>query len=495
MRAKSCLFAVVALAVSVSFAPLDASQVSVWVDNVNGAPTPNASGSPEDMSPVTAAATCHTNGAASTTIQWPSHGIVLPAGNNCNSSNTNCGVLFLGTGSGRQFTEILAVPNNDTLTVEDSFNIAAVSAVNCAVGGRLSNVEVQLVQDMKGDHNSGTHGVSAGGWQIFVVNTGVNYTWTVGRAQLANTNGSGFYGLPSGGIGPTIDCFFDPGTCLRLGGADVYGIEFRNTSGTKTGTVGLTLDLTGSPVISAIIGGDSAATAFETGISWANNARLIVGSLIRNNTTGISATGVSTAVYTVLASVFRSNGVGFSAPATGSQTASFRLLGNVFWEQTTAGVVLGYDEFTGYRAIALNTFHDNPIGLSITNEAGIHNLLFASNLVTGNVVGVSYTGAGVNIERESALVDFNCYGLGPAANGSDISGFLLGPNTISVNPGYRNTSTGDFTPTSSAVTFIAWPPGLDGLTPRVFPGTATISQPRCGAIQPGSSGAFANVGI
>jgi hypothetical protein len=478
-------------------AQLQASQPSIWIDNVNGAPTPNASGSPEEMSPVTAAATCHTNGAASTTIQWPAHGIVLPSGNNCNTGDNNCGILFLGTGSGRQFTEILAVPNNDTLTVEDSFNIAAVSAVDCAVGGRLSNVETRLTLDLKGNHDSGTHNVAAGGWQIFVVNTGVNYTWTASRLQpAAAVVGSGFYGVKDGAERPTIDCNFQPGPCLQIRGSDVVGIEFRNTSGVKTGTSGLEIE-ENSTVRDTILGGASAATAFATGIDFDAGAPRIVGSLIRNNEVGIGITGIQTTVLIVLASVFEANGDGILSHLTGTQTPSLQLIGNVFVGHSTTAITLGHanNVYQGYFALLSNTFHDNATAVLITIQEAVWNLLFASNLITSNTVGVSYTGAAVNLERETALVDFNCYGLGPVANGSDISGFIKGPNTISVNPGYRNAATGDFTPTSQDVTFIAWPPGLDGLTPRFFPGTATISQPRCGAVQPGASGAFSNVGL
>jgi hypothetical protein len=401
--------------------------------------------------------------------------------------------LFLGTAAGRQFTEILAVPDNNTLTVENSFNIAAVSAVDCAVGGRLLNVEVQLAADMLGDHNSGTHGAAAGGWQIFVVNQGPNYVWTATRAQVASTSGSGFYGVALGGTRPVIECNFTGATCLRLGGADIVGIEFNNSNANKAGTIGLTLDLTGQQIIrDTIIGGPAVASAFETGISWINNDRIILGSLIRNNTTGIVATGISTAIYTVIASVFQDNGVGFSGPATGSQTVSLRLLGNVFWGQTTAGVTLAYDEFTGYRALLFNTFDDNVAGVSITNEASIANLLFASNLLTNNTTGVSYTGGAVNIERESAMVDFNCYGLGGAANLANVSGFILGPNVININPLYVDEVTGDFTPRVTNFTIQSWPPGLS----QFFPGTLTASQVACGAIQPGGGvGGFNNVGI
>lgn len=470
-----------------------ASQPSIFVDNVNGAPTPNASGSPEAMTPVTAAATCHTNGAASTTIQWPANGITLPGGNACNTSGSeNCGILFLGTAAGRQFTEILAV-TADTVVVEDSFNIAAVSAVNCAVGGRLLNVEVQLASDMKGDHNSGTHGQSAGGWQIMVVNQGPNYVWTATRAQAASTSGSGFYGVALGGTRPVIECNFTGATCLRLGGADIVGLEFQNSNANKTGTIGLTLDLTGQQIIrDTIIGGPTTATAFELGVSWTNNDRIFLGSMIRNNTTGITATAVSTAIYSVLGTVFQGNGVGFNGPATGSQTVSIRLLGNLFWQNTTAGVSLAYDEFTGYRALLFNTFDDNVIGVSITNEASINNLFFASNLLTSNGTGVSYTGAAVDIERESAMVDYNCYGLGGAANGSNVSGFVLGPNVININPLYVDAATGDFTPRVTNFTIQSWPPGLS----EFFPGTATESQVACGAVQPGGGvGGFNNVGI
>lgn len=466
---------------------LRASQPSIFIDSVGGAAPPNASGSPEGMSPVAALATCHTNGLASTTIEWPANGITLPAGNECNTANTNCGVLFLNTAAGRQYTEILSVAA-DSVVVEDSFNIALASAVDCAVGGRITNISPQLATDMKANHGSATHGSNSGGWQIFIVNAGASYTWTASRVFGSSVTGAGFYGVPDGsGIRPIVQCNFQPGICLNTNGADVVGLEFQNTNIVKTGTVGVQMgDF--SVVRDSIIGGPATTSAFERGIDSATTNRILVmNNLIRNNVIGTNSNG-SDRAFTVLANVFRGNTTGILTD--GDSRDSLVASMNIFWENTT-GIVLSNNDYSYYNAIFLNTFDGNTDAVEITDAGGIHSLFFTGNLITNNGVGVTYSGAARDIERESAMIDYNCYGLGGAANGSNVSGFILGPNVININPNYEDEATGDFTPTVTNFTIQTFPPGLG----EFYPGTLTASEIGCGAIQPGESGGFSNVGI
>lgn len=460
-----------------AFTPaLWAVKPQIYVDNVNGSAL--ASGAPEAIGPVGAAATCHTNGVASTTIQWPANGL-----SGAGVPTDGSAILFLGTGAGRQFSVISGLAAG-TVTVGDSFNIAAGTPVDCAVGGRRLSVTQQLATDMK------TSGQDA--WQIFLVNSGLTYTWSSTITISGGGTGKALVGVKDGGVRPIVICDFQPGDCLSMQNGSVKSIEFRNSNATKTGTVGIAAT-DNATVEDTIVGGTTAASSFAVGVdsSGSSVGKFIVGSLIRNNESGVEAGGLDF-VWLIAATVFQTNNIGVEA---NGQNA-FLLMGNIFWENDI-GVELSSNVYNHYEAMIFNTFHgQTTAAVDITDAGGLHDLLFSSNLLTNNSIGVRYTGAARNIERESAQVDFNCYGIGPTANGSNISGFILGPNVINVNPMYVDTVTGDFTPTNNDVSFIAWPPGLDGITPRFFPGTTTISQPRCGAIQPGEGiGGFSNVGI
>src|SRR5574343_971677 len=82
-------------------------------------------------SAVTGTAAAHTNGSASTTITLtnsPDLSGVATDGSHC---------LWMDTASGRQFSKITGADDAaNTVTVEDSFNIASASAVNYAIGGK-----------------------------------------------------------------------------------------------------------------------------------------------------------------------------------------------------------------------------------------------------------------------------------------------------------------------------------------------------------------------
>jgi hypothetical protein len=455
-------------------APALAIKPQIYVDSVNGASP--ASGAPEAIGPISALATCHTNGLASTTIHWPANGLsgagVLTDGS---------ALLFLATASGRQFSVITGLAAG-TVTVADSFNIAAASAVDCGVGGRLLNVTPQLLTDFQ---------VGAlTGWQVLLVSSGVNYTWTAARSMSAACVGCGIFGVLNGGVRPIVDCTFTGGICLSAGGGNVSGVEFRNTNANKAGTVGINQN-DGSLVDNCIIGGTTAATAFAIGIDGANTTRrTTVGNLIRNNVQGMNANGTDFTWF-VAGNVFEGNTTGLVTD--GATQNGFDVFQNIFWANGV-GLELGNNDYNYVNAVWFNTFDSNTTAaVNITDAGGIHSLLFASNLLTSNTVGVAYSGAARTIQREAGAIISNCYGLGGAANGSDLSGFVYGEDVINVNPQYVDATTGDFTPTSQDAAFIAWPPGLDGLTPKFFPGTITESQPRCGAIQPAGSGGGTNV--
>lgn len=95
-------------------------------------------------------------------------------------------VLWMATAAGRRFSKITAVDNGaDTVTVEDAFNIAAVSAVNYAIGGKRqtyshADTNQLLNQDIKA------------GWTVHL-EPGTDYTLTANGPLISvsgdDTNG------------------------------------------------------------------------------------------------------------------------------------------------------------------------------------------------------------------------------------------------------------------------------------------------------------------
>jgi len=226
--------------------------------------------------------------------------------------------------------------------------------------------------------------------------------------------------------------------------------------------------------------------AWETGAQRTANHNGFWGNLFIGNEVGLQVTGISDQGHEIFANVFQENGIGVQASAQNKPW----VIGNIFWNNTT-GLQLDNTNFQGVNSVLLNTFDSNTTAVDILAEESIHSLVFGSNLITNNTTGVAYSGAARNIAREAGFIDYNCYGTGGAANGSNISGFVLGPHVISINPLYADEVTGDFTPGVTNFTITAWPPGVS----QVYPGTTTPSSIACGAIQPAAGGGFSNVGI
>lgn len=142
----------------------------IIIDNVNGANPPAASGAPANFGPVIPPNQCATAG-ASTTIQSVGHGLgAVPTDGSA--------AVWIGTAAGRRWSKITGVPNGDTFTVQDTFNIGA--AVDCVVGGEiagtLKNV-TRLCDDLRQ------------GWTVTLQNTGTPYTDS-GTVCAVGTTGS-----------------------------------------------------------------------------------------------------------------------------------------------------------------------------------------------------------------------------------------------------------------------------------------------------------------
>lgn len=188
----------------------------VVINNLTGSDTA-ASGAPASFGPFSAAGTCHTNGAASMTIQWAANPLAgVPTDGSA--------VLWMATASGRRWSKITARAA-DTVTVEDSFNIAAASAVDCAVGGKRQTISgARLFTDAKQawqysvEYTGTDYSVSAGVGGMDFATCGDNLRWFLRgtgaqRPRLVQTANASLFNI----------------YCINLS-----NFEVENTNGTKT---------------------------------------------------------------------------------------------------------------------------------------------------------------------------------------------------------------------------------------------------------------------
>lgn len=85
---------------------------------------------------ITGTAAAHTGGVASTTITLTGSPDLSPV------ATDGSAALWLKTASGRQFSKITAADNTaKTVTVEDEFTVAEISAVDYAIGGKRATLE------------------------------------------------------------------------------------------------------------------------------------------------------------------------------------------------------------------------------------------------------------------------------------------------------------------------------------------------------------------
>ncbi len=440
----------------------------VVFDNVNGTDT-GASGSPADLTAIFAAATCHTNGASSTTIQWAANGFLaasVPTGFKA--------AVWIKAAAGRQWSEINTYATN-TVTVEDNFNIAAGSPVDCAVGGLRRTIagSVQLFTDMKGVHSG-----SQLGWFIRFTNTGTNYT-TGATITLNNGESSEFAGVSGY---PTIEMTANS-TLLTPNNCNVHGLTFINSNATKGSATGINRGGSNfNQIYDNVIGGSTAALSFNAAITGGTatpNDGTIWGNEIKNNVTGITITGQ---VAKILWNYIHNNTTGISS--TGGNGFIWR---NLVVNNTGDGINTSAG---GTHWIIENTIDGNG-GDGIDFGGNATYMSVVNNQITNNTLfGITCTAAtvGCNTTREDrGLVSWNNF----FTNGSgDRNNFLTGESETAVNPGYINRAGGNYCIPDNANNR-GGPPGPP---PAVYRGSLTQSLILKGACQPIGGGA-ANLGI
>lgn len=428
----------------------------IVLNNSTGSDTA-ASGAPSTFTAVSAAATCHTNGASSTTIQWPANGIAgLPTDGSA--------ALWLATSSGRRWSKVSAFDAN-TVTVEDAFNIAAGSPVDCAVGGKRATITApQLFADPKVN------------WIVELENTGTNYT-----SGSTITCSSGDHFLVRGNQAsprPIIEGTAD-GVLFTDSNCDWQDLRFINSNASKTASIALN-STSGDHFIQNCIFGGASGQGFFLGISY--NGIGVWRSEFSFNVTAIQVGGAARGGPGVLWNYIHTNTVGVQMRGLAGANAQRGLWRNVIVGNTGDGIQI--ITRPGPNWIVENVIANNGgDGVDAGDNAG--GLSLVNNQITGNTgFGVTCSMASnCSWEGQMGVVDFNNY----SGNGAGARNNLIaGPHDTANAPSYAGG-----TNFCSGAAAAGGPPG-NGAT---IAGSATPSTLLQGACQPAGGGAGPNIGI
>lgn len=198
-----------------------AAEPDLIVNNLAGSDTA-ASGAPSTFGPFSQAAACSTAG-ASTTINWTAQP--------CTGIPTDgSALLWMATASGRRFSKITATAVN-SITVEDSFNIAA--AVDCACGGKRASISSsRTLTDLKQ------------GWSLAIEFTGTAYTHAALVLGPGNFgSGRRIHVRGTGASRPTLTWTSNSTGIQDPGSFYLEDLIMTNTNATKTAAFALDLDV------------------------------------------------------------------------------------------------------------------------------------------------------------------------------------------------------------------------------------------------------------
>jgi len=452
-------------------ASIRAANPVLAVNNLTGSDTA-ASGAPAAFGPVSAAATCHTNGVGSTTIQWAANGI-------SGLATDGSALIWLATASGRRWSQVVSVTAS-TVVVEVSFNIAAGSPVDCAIGGkRASFTATQTIADLKGNGGSFP---APDGWILHIENTGTNYTSSTTQVATASLGGCLIRGT---GSYPSLTIWEHTANSVTLqpNNCSVKNLAFINTNATKTASVALNLaGSNGIGVFGNIIG--SSGQGHRSGIDLGAQYNNIYDNEIRFNTSGIRGGGF---LHRVVWNWIHDNATGLEWSSC-SGTQNVLIFRNLVVSNTGVGfeVTGGGTCFSGAGYFFENVFHAN--GSHGLNFAGWStHVTFVDNQVTSNGgFGIRCTAAlnGCELLQYKGIVAYNNYSgntLGAREN------WPVGENETAVAPNYTSPAAFNWcqsTPTRGGF------PGLG----QVWPGSLTESFLQQGICQ-AAGGAGTNLGI
>ena len=455
----------------------------ILVINSLGGSDTAASGSPADITAISATATCHTNGAASTTIQWAGNGFLaggVPTGFKA--------LLWLNTAAGRRWTEIDTYTAN-TVTVEDTFNIALASAVDCAVGGKRASLMFtgtgppvasnQLCADVLG-----THGGAAHGWQVNLENVGGSYSQDTTCTVSSTTQGCIFQGIAGSSNPPTTVNMTADATTMVPGNCDVKNLRFQNSNGAKTASIALQLNASNGILVQLnVIGGSGSSTGHKTGVQLINSQTVtLFANEIRFNTVGVSgAEFLNRTVWNWI----HDNGTGFDLGACGGGiggTVDALIFRNLIVANTGAGIA-GSNAACGLSSVVIqeNTIDGNGgDGVQLTTTSARKSLV--NNQLTNNGgFGISCT-AGSNgcesLQEKGPVAYNNFFGNTSGAR----SNWPVGESELGVDPQYVNRAGLNWC--LNNLTNQGGPPGLG----EVFPGSTTASFLVPGVCQPDGGG-------
>jgi hypothetical protein len=395
-----------------------AVEPDIVVNNSTGSDT-GASGAPSSFGPFSAVATCHTNGAGSTTIQWAANPLTgVPTDGSA--------LLWLATSSGRRWSKISGRAAG-TVTVADSFNIAAGSPVDCAVGGKRASISAtRTMQDLKPS------------WWLSIENTGTDYSHSAVITSAAQAGGSTNTLIRGTGGRPNLVWTSNTIGIQTLTFFYLENLAFVNTSAAKGSAQALSLDGSGGASQHNVIR-DCLFDGWNFALTNTGSPLTVYNTEIKNGAASGLGASLNMAAY-VIGNYAHTN----AGPGLGGNGLCGRCLYlyNLSTGNTTAGGH-GLDFESGGPASFHNTAYGNE-GSGFISATTLSRV-YVGNLSTNNTrYGIEESGATGTVPVSHRLVDSNAYFSNTIAD-YETTAVAQGPNdTTGVSPGYVNAAGGDW---------------------------------------------------
>ena len=397
---------------------------------------------------ITATAAAHTSGIASTTITLTNSPDLSGV------ATDGSAALWLNTASGRQWSRITAVNNTlKTVTVEDSFNIAALSAVNYAIGGKRATFNETNSRKLFSDAKA-----------YWIATTETDQT--ISSVISVTSAGSPFFVRGDSETSHRVVTQSANAACFNSGVANLnlMNLKFQNTNVSKGSAGGYSGSGGNGVRMTNCIVGDATNTLSFAASSLVSLLSVFTRCYFLTTGSAINTTGTGATLH--FESCFFDMPAGVTAVNYGS-TASVILKRSIFKGGAnaiaTGGGILDVENcvFRGQSTAALSAS-------AVLTLGKIENCIFDSCGVPMNFASTQ-PGFGVLVSRNDI---FNC-----SANANAPTDNY----PLTIDPAFVNVGTNNFTVGASSLKAAAFPYNIQNLgvssgTPGYFDLGATQSQ-------------------
>lgn len=363
-------------------------------------------------------------------------------------------VLWLQTSSGRQFFDLSAANNSAKTVTTVNAPAGTATGLTWGIGGKRKTLDNANSRNLFSND-------AKPGWTIQLEDDQPALTSALNFAASGSTSGWIFFQGNSTTTRRLLTSATNNTSLITAGATNwmIKNLNFQSTAATKTSSYGISASASSGGIlwVENCVFGD-ATNQLQNAINRSGSTQFsivyIINCEIKNCIGyGLDNGGGSASTIVVLDTWIHNNG-GTAGLFLQFGIAYINIIENNLINNNTGVGILVNNPGTSqenYLYIKNNTINNNSSdGIQIQQASNMNGAIIINNQITQNGGwGINYTSTAGDLIK--GLIDYNNYGTSGTSNTSGaVTGFTIGANSLTANPGFTNTASNDFSLSSSS---------------------------------------------